>query len=83
MGSAFTHKSQSGDTYNAFMIDIGCYANLRKLYGKMNEIDLSSRDAKEQIRSLPIIAQGEFDTIWKSAPNNVMEEILSKDKDTE
>ncbi len=81
VGSAFTHKSQSGDTYNAFMIDIGCYANLRKLYGKMNEIDLSSRDAKEQIRSLPIISQEEFDTIWESAPNNLMEEILSKDND--
>jgi len=79
VGSAFTHKSQSGDTYNAFMIDIGCYANLRKLYGKMNEIDLSSRDAKEQIRSLPIITQEDFDTIWKSAPDDLLNEILSKD----
>ena len=39
--SAITHKSQEG-TYQAFAIDIGCYANLRKLQDRFNEIDVSS-----------------------------------------
>ncbi len=78
VGSSFTHKSQSG-TYNAFMIDIGCYANLRKLYGKMNEIDLASLDAKEKIRSMPILTEDDFRIIWTSAPKDVSQEILSAD----
>ncbi len=80
VGTAFTHKSQPG-TYNAFMIDIGCYANLRKLDGKMNEIDLSQHEAKEKIRSVPILSESDFTAIWKSAPENLTEEILAKDGD--
>lgn len=78
VGTAFTHKSQPG-TYNAFMIDIGCYANLRKLDGKMNEIDLSSHEAKEKIRSVPIFSESDFKTIWDAAPKDVTKEILAKD----
>ena len=49
-GVALTHKSQPG-TYQAFAIDIGCYAHLRKLDGRFTELDLTARDAKEKMRS--------------------------------
>ena len=49
-GSALTHKSAAG-TYQAFTIDIGCYAHMRKLQGKFNEIDVSvsGRARKDEI----------------------------------
>ena len=36
--TALSHKSREG-AYQAFAIDIGCYAHLRKLEGKFNEVD--------------------------------------------
>ena len=52
--AALSHKSREG-TYQAFAIDIGCYAHLRKRQGKLNEIDLSATDAKEKLRSAPLL----------------------------
>jgi hypothetical protein len=48
--TALSHKSHEG-AYQAFAIDIGCYAHLRKRRGKFNEVDLSATDAKEKLRS--------------------------------
>jgi hypothetical protein len=44
VGTALTHKShpESG-TFQAFAIDVGAYAHMRKLYGKFTEIDLERR----------------------------------------
>ena len=53
-GSALTHKSTSG-TYQAFAIDIGCYAHMRKLQGKFNEVDVTETTAREKMRSAPIL----------------------------
>ncbi len=66
-GTAITHKSQPG-TYHAFAIDIGCYAHLRKLDRKFAEIDLSGSQAKEQMRSAPILDEKAFRTLWDAAP---------------
>jgi hypothetical protein len=66
-GGALTHKSQPG-TYQAFTIDIGCYAHLRKLDGRFNELDLSDTDAKEKMRSSPVLDEKEFDSLWVAAP---------------
>jgi energy-coupling factor transporter ATP-binding protein EcfA2 len=66
-GSALTHKSQPG-TYQAFAIDIGCYAHMRKLQGRLTEIDLSAVDAKEKMRSGPILDGNAFNTLWEAAP---------------
>jgi hypothetical protein len=66
-GTALTHKSQPG-TYHAFAIDIGCYAHMRKLEGRFTEIDLSSPEAKEKMRSGPILDAEAFDTLWANAP---------------
>jgi hypothetical protein len=52
--SALTHKSFPG-TYHAFAIDIGCYAHLRKLQDRFTEIDVSSADAKDKMRSAPML----------------------------
>ena len=49
-GSALTHKSQPG-TYQAFAIDIGCYAHMRKLHGRFTELDITNASAKERMRS--------------------------------
>lgn|GEM_PF-1000078 len=78
VGSAFTNKSQAG-TFHAFMIDIGCYANLRKLSGKMKEIDLSETDAKEQIRSAPILTGELLKNIWENTPDDPEKAILSEE----
>ncbi|MBV8831795.1 MAG: hypothetical protein JO108_21505 [Acidobacteriaceae bacterium] len=66
-GSALTHKSQTG-TFHAFAIDIGCYAQMRKLEGRFTEIDLAGADAKERMRSGPILDEAGFSTLWTSAP---------------
>src|SRR5437773_828118 len=67
VGATITHTSQPG-TYPAFAIDIGCYAHMRKLEGRFTEIDLSSPDAKERMRSGPILDAAAFEALWASAP---------------
>jgi len=74
---ALTHKSQPG-TYQAFAIDIGCYAHLRKLDGRFTELDLAGGDAKEKMRSAPVLDANEFETLWGSIPSL---SFLEKHKD--
>ena len=73
---ALTHKSQPG-TYQAFAIDIGCYAHLRKLDGRFSELDLAGSDAKERMRSAPVLEANEFETLLGSAPLNVEAALLA------
>ncbi len=74
--TAITHKSQPG-TYHAFVIDIGCYAHMRNLEGRFNEIDISDADAKEQMRSSPILGTADLQTLWQSAPADAQTALLS------
>lgn len=76
--SALTHKSQQG-TYQAFAIDIGCYAHLRKLDGKFKEVDVSAKDLKESLRSAPIIDHADFMAQLKSTPENVERALLTEE----
>jgi len=76
--SALTHKSQPG-TFQAFLIDIGCYAHLRKLDGRFNELDISLGEAKDRIRSAPILDASNFSNLFNSAPDNV-ESALMQDE---
>lgn len=78
-GAALTHKSQTG-TYQAFAIDIGCYAHLRKLDGRFGEIDLSEKDAKEKLRSAPVFGPTDFESLFQATPVNV-ERALLNDED--
>ncbi|WIY24486.1 hypothetical protein [Parasedimentitalea psychrophila] len=77
---ALTHKSQEG-SYQAFAIDIGCYAHMRKLTGKLSEIDLTQATAKEKMRSAPILGLKELGESLVSAPENIEDELL-KDVDS-
>lgn len=78
--SALTHKSTEG-TFQAFAVDIGCYANFRKLEGRFNEIDVADANSKEKMRSSPILDQAKLDSILETLPVNVEAEILTEDMD--
>ncbi|MCW2066920.1 UNVERIFIED_ORG: hypothetical protein M2420_002274 [Stenotrophomonas maltophilia] len=75
-GTALTHKSQEG-AFQAFAVDIGCYAHLRKLRGKMNEVDLSQVDAKEKIRSTPVLDISNFEKQWALAPSDAESQLVA------
>jgi len=77
-GTALTHKSRTG-TYHAFAIDIGCYAHMRKLMGKFNEIDLAKADAKEQMRSGPVLDESAFNTSWTLSTAEAEAALKSQD----
>ena len=79
-GSALTHKSSLG-TYQAFAIDIGCYAHMRKLQGKFNEIDVTDPKAREQMRSAPILTQEHFADLWSTAPEDAESALRSEDEE--
>jgi hypothetical protein len=81
-GSALTHKSAVG-TYQAFVIDIGCYAHLRKLRGRFTEIDVSDSGAREKMRSSPILTAGHFEVLWAQAPSDVEGALRSEEEDTD
>lgn len=66
-GSALTHKSTQGN-YQAFAIDIGCYAHYRKMEGRFVEIDVSRPEAKDKMRSAPILTESELDRLLKGVP---------------
>jgi hypothetical protein len=78
-GSALTHKSQPG-TFQAFAIDIGCYAHMRKLQGRFNEIDLAASSAKEKMRSAPVLDVALFNDLWKAAPDNAEAALREEDE---
>ncbi len=73
--TAITHKSQDG-TYQAFAIDIGCYAHLRKLQDRFSEIDVSSSRAKDQMRSAPVLDEAKLQATFRSAPVDVERALL-------
>jgi len=77
VGGALTHKSSTG-TFAAFMIDIGAYANLRKLEGRFREIDVTAADAKEQCRNAPILDRNTLDHLFRSAPPKVESALLAE-----
>lgn len=77
IGTALTHKSEKG-TYQAFAIDIGCYAHLRKLHQRFNELDIADTDLKEKTRSSPVLAQAEWTKIWEGAPADLNAALLSE-----
>lgn len=79
--TALTHKSAEG-TFQAFAVDIGCYANLRKLEGRFTEIDISDAGAKEKMRSAPILDESKLASIIKSIPENA-EQVLYEDEETQ
>jgi len=78
VGSALTHKNIQG-TFNAYMIDIGAYANLRKLEGRFTEIDVTASDAKERCRNAPVLDQNSLLQSFQSAPKEAEAQLLLSD----
>ncbi len=79
-GSAITHKSQPG-TFEAFAIDIGCYAHMRKLQDRFQEVNLADSGAKERMRSAPILDEAVFEEIWRAAPADAERALREEDED--
>jgi hypothetical protein len=77
--TALSHKSHEG-TYQAFSIDIGCYAHLRKRQGKFNEVDLSATDAKEKLRSAPLLELSVFEHRFSEAPPDAEARLVADDE---
>jgi hypothetical protein len=73
--TAITHKSKSG-TFQAFVIDIGCYAHMRTLEGRFNEIDITNNQASERMRSGPILDDLAFQAFFQTAPTNIEQELI-------
>jgi hypothetical protein len=86
VGTALTHKSQPG-TFTAYMIDIGAYANLRKLANKFREIDVTSSESKEQCRNAPVLEGPTLVEFFASAPSDaealLIKEIQVDDEDAD
>lgn len=80
VGTALTHKSQSG-TFTAYMIDIGAYANLRKLAHKFKEIDITLAGAKEQCRNAPILEGVTLEQFFTSAPMDAEKALILEVKE--
>lgn len=78
--STLTHKSTTVGNYSAFAIDIGCYAHLRKHTGRFSEIDVSDPEAKDKMRSAPILEQAELNTVYESLPDNIEEALTAPDE---
>jgi hypothetical protein len=76
VGTAITHKSQPG-TFHAFAIDIGCYAHMRTLEGRFTEIDITHREARERMRSAPVLDEATLRGLWDAAPNNPEQALLA------
>jgi hypothetical protein len=80
-GTALTHKSQTGTSFHSFVIDVGAYAHMRTLQGRFNELDISDPNAREKMRSSPILSLEDFRGLWQSAPANA-EQALYEDHES-
>jgi hypothetical protein len=69
-GSALTHKSQPGN-YQAFAIDMGCYAHFRKMQDRFSEIDVSEAAAKDKMRSAPVLDKTRLEQVFRRVPPDV------------
>ncbi|WP_036115902.1 MULTISPECIES: hypothetical protein [Luteibacter] len=77
--TALTHKSTNGN-YHAFAVDLGCYAHMRKLEGRFSEIDVSDKNAKDLMRSAPILEYGTLEKLLAAVPANAEALLLSHDE---
>lgn len=76
--SALTHKSVDG-TFQAFAIDIGCYAHLRKHLNRFVETDVSDPGAKDKMRSAPILDESQMGKLFEQVPEDVEQALLEEE----
>lgn len=77
--TTLTHKSTTLGSYSAFAIDIGSYAFMRKHQDRFKEIDVGAADAKDQMRSMPILSPNLFDELGRDIPNDVEQALTSEE----
>jgi len=82
-GSALTHKSSTGGSYSAFAIDIGSYAFMRKHQDRFTEINFTDPNAKDRMRSSPILSPKEIDRLSADLPDDPVGALLADDEDFE
>ena len=80
VGSALTHKTFQG-TFHAYMIDIGSYANMRKLANRFTEIDIAAKDARERMRNAPVLDDRTLQSLYHKAPDEPENAILTAGDD--
>lgn len=78
--TTLTHKSTTQGSYSAFAIDIGSYAFMRKHQDRFKEVDVGASDAKDQMRSMPILSPSLFDKLGGEIPPNVEQVLLEFDE---
>jgi len=81
-GSALTHKSQPGN-YQAFAIDIGCYAHFRKMEGRFSEIDVSEPGAKDKMRSGAVLDKDRLEKAFETVPDdieNALKQVIDEEE---
>ncbi|MDP3230144.1 MAG: hypothetical protein Q8N13_19520 [Acidovorax sp.] len=76
VAKALTHKSLTGPNFQAFAIDIGCYAYMRNLQGRFSEIDLTQQTAREKMRSAPVLEAKVFRSFWAGPTGQPIETAL-------
>jgi hypothetical protein len=64
------------------VIDLGAYAHMRNLQGRFNEIDIGSTDAKERMRSSPVLGLEDFNQLWQTAPLDTEKALLAEPEPT-
>jgi len=72
--TTLTLKKSGHGTFQAYMIDVGFYANLRKLKGRFKEYDITDR---EELRNAPVMEVSQLLETFRHAPT-VDEEALMK-----
>ena len=75
--TTLTHKSTTQGSYSAFAIDIGSYAFMRKHHKRFKEVDVAALDAKDQMRSMPILSPSMFDELGTDIPDDVEEALVN------
>jgi hypothetical protein len=58
ISSSRSNPTDPGKTFDTYMLDIGSYSHMRKLTGRLKEIDLTknSADLVDELRTAPIFS---------------------------
>ena len=55
---------------------------MRKLMGRFSEIDLTDAEAKEKMRSGPVLDEAAFSGLWASSPADPEAALKSQDSES-
>jgi hypothetical protein len=64
--------------FQAFTIDIGAYAHFRKMQGRFSEIDVSDREAKDKMRSAPVLDEATILSLFQKVPEDAEQKLRAQ-----